>query len=421
MKLFAWQERAIRDSRDHDGWGLFARPGTGKTLAALTIAQDAGLRPVVVCPKAVKREWHAVGVQHVYHYEQLRSASHRAAIAAAMTAAPSCLILDESHRIANPATQTNKAAMKLAPLARKRLCLTGTPTANSPADLWSQLRFLRPTARLESRREWQERYIECLPSTHPLMRQLRGNPFIPRKHRDGTLMVKNLDDLSRRVAAYGTSVDDAEMADLPERTFMVRHCLAAEELMTAYGELRQQCITEIAGNTITAENAAVLATRLLRLASGLGASDMALPLQNPKLVQLLDDLPALTSEGRVIIWSVWQRERADLCAALRDSGAQWTDDVQVFLSDDTIPVLVGSPKQIGAGLNLQVATYQLWLSRTWSLIEREQALHRNYRVGQTRRTTVIDYITDGTIDEAVMRALDAKHNLLTYVMRGIVE
>jgi SNF2 family DNA or RNA helicase len=421
VKLFAWQERAVRDSDLKEGWGLFARPGTGKTLAALTIAQRAQLLPVVVCPKAVKSQWAANGVEHIFHYEQLRNVARFKVIAELLRANDCCLILDESHRISNPSTKTSKAALKLAPLAKKRLCLTGTPSANSPADLWAQLRFLRPTDKLETRREWQDRYIDSLSPQHPLMRHLRGNPFIAKKNRDGSLVLKNIDELSRRVAEYGTSIHDDEMQDLPDRTFVIRHCTPDQDLARTYDELRRLCVTDIQGSPLTAENAAVLATRLLRLASGLGASDMTEKMNNPKLSQLMDDLPDFTSEGRVIIWSVWTSERAELCQALEAMHVSWTDDVEKFLSVDDIRVLVGSPKKIGAGLNLQAATYQLWLSRTWSLIEHEQALHRNYRVGQTKKTTVVDYVTEGTIDLAVMRALDAKHNLLSYIMKGMIE
>lgn len=421
MKLFAWQDRAVRESSSQNGWGLFARPGTGKTLAALTITQNEKLIPVVVCPKAVKSQWTSHGVDRVFHYEQLRNPTIFKQIAALLEANDCCLILDESHRISNPNTKTSKSAIKLGPLAKKRLCLTGTPSANSPADLWAQLRFLRPNDKLETRREWQDRYIDSLPPHHPLMRHLRGNPFIAKKNRDGSLVLKNVDELSRRVAEYGTSIHDDEMQDLPDRTFVVRRCAPDKDLARSYDELRRLCVTDIQGSPLTAENAAVLATRLLRLASGLGASDMTERMINPKLSQLIEDLPDFVSEGRVIIWSVWTSERSELCQVLQSMQVTWTDDVEKFLSSDDIRILVGSPKKIGSGLNLQAATYQLWLSRTWSLIEHEQALHRNYRVGQTKKTTVVDYVTEGTIDLAVMRALDAKHNLLSYIMKGIIE
>ena len=63
-----------------------------------------------------------------------------------------------------------------------------------------------------------------------------------------------------------------------------------------------------------------------------------------------------------------------------------------------------------------LAKYQLWLSRTWSLLEREQALARNYRAGQTEKTVVVDYLTEGTIDERVLNALETKTDLLDQIM-----
>lgn len=422
MQLFEWQTRAVNDSAACEGWGLFARPGTGKTLAALTIAERAQLASVVICPLAVKAQWRAAGAAHVFHYEEMRTVAGYQRIRSALHA-PSCLILDESHRIANPSTKTTRAAMRLARLARKRLCLTGTPTANSPADLWSQLRFLRPDAPLESRRQWQERYIECLPPFHPLMRQLRGNPFIPRKDRDGRLMLKNVDELAERLMAWGTTVRESEMADLPERTFVQRECAPSPMLRRAYQALRRDCVADLGTQALTAENAAVLALRLLRLASGLANDTEPAPpgLGNPKLTQLVQDLPTFLGEGRAIIWSVWRQEREALRRALTAAAVRWTDVVSEFLADETMMVLVGSPKQIGAGLNLQAATYQLWLSRTWSLIEREQALHRNYRIGQTKRTVVVDYVTAHTLEPSVMAVLEGKRDLLTCVMKGLTE
>lgn len=422
MQLFQWQQRARRNAAPHDGWGLFARPGTGKTLAALTIAEDWQTVPVVVAPLAVKQQWREQGVTHVYHYEQLRIARYQAEIADLLQRHRCCLILDESHKIANPSTATTKSALRLGRLATKRLVLTGTPTANSPADLWAQLKFLRPDATLTSHKLFKSRYLVGLPSSHPLMMRIRGNPFIPRRNRDGTLMLQHTDELTRLVAQYGTSVDESEIVDLPPRTFVTRRCEASPELRRAYEELRRRCITEIRGSVLTAENAAVLATRLLRLASGLGEADSVVKLPNPKLSALLSDLDQIIAEGRTIIWSVWTQERDEIASALRERPYLWTDDVAQFQHDTTYRVLLGSPKVLGAGLNLQSATYQCWVSRTWSLIEREQALHRNYRVGQTQATTVIDYITDGTIEAQVMRALDAKSNLLTLIMEnGAIE
>ena len=52
------------------------------------------------------------------------------------------MILDESHKIKNPDSNTGKAVRELADLARRKLILTGTPMPNFHKDLWNQFQFL---------------------------------------------------------------------------------------------------------------------------------------------------------------------------------------------------------------------------------------------------------------------------------------
>jgi hypothetical protein len=418
--LFDWQRKALNEAAPRNSYGLFSDPGTGKTYCALLIAQKWTNSAVVVCPLSVKKQWIddaiAVGVPTlVFHYEQLRNKRYFATISSVLHAKPTTLILDESHRIKSPSTVTTKAALKIAPLAPNRLALTGTPTANSPADLYTQLKFLQPERRMETFREFQSEYIEELPANHPLRKRIAGRPFLPQKLKDGTLVTKNIDKLKKRVAEYGITVKLEEVLELPERTFLQRMCVAEPALMKSYKELQKNYATEFKSKELTAQNAAVLAGRLTRLTSGYGAADWNLSFPNPKLKELVDDISTFVAAGKCIVWSVWVAERNDAVDALSQRGYRVTVDPEEFIKKD-FQILVGSPKMYGTGLNLQVATYQLWLSRSWSLLEREQALARNYRAGQTKKTVVVDYITEGTIDARVLRALENKTDLLNEIM-----
>lgn len=58
------------------------------------------------------------------------------------------LIVDESHYIKNPNGVRAQALMRLAPHAKKRLILTGTPAPHSLADIWTQFSFLWPSRQL---------------------------------------------------------------------------------------------------------------------------------------------------------------------------------------------------------------------------------------------------------------------------------
>ena len=60
------------------------------------------------------------------------------------------MILDESHKIKNPVSNTGEAIVELAKLAKRRLILTGTPMPNFHKDLWNQFEFLFPYQNLNS-------------------------------------------------------------------------------------------------------------------------------------------------------------------------------------------------------------------------------------------------------------------------------
>jgi hypothetical protein len=151
------------------------------------------------------------------------------------------------------------------------------------------------------------------------------------------------------------------------------------------------------------------------MSSGLGHADMKSQYENTKLWELYDEIGAYVAAGKCIVWSVWVQERIDAVDILSEAGHRVTIDPQEFIEGD-YDILVGSPKMFGTGLNLQCAKYQLWLSRSWSLLEREQALARNYRAGQTEKTIVVDYVTADTIDERVLTALQNKTDLLNEIM-----
>ena len=52
------------------------------------------------------------------------------------------VILDESQKIKNPESKLTKSFIELAPQFYKRVIMTGTPVANRPPDIWSQIYFL---------------------------------------------------------------------------------------------------------------------------------------------------------------------------------------------------------------------------------------------------------------------------------------
>ena len=77
-----------------------------------------------------------------------------------------------------------------------------------------------------------------------------------------------------------------------------------------------------------------------------------------------------------------------------------------------IPVALIHPASAGHGLNLQQGgNTMVWFGIIWSLELYQQCVCRLYRQGQTEGTvTIIHLISQGTIDEKIMKALSEKDN-----------
>lgn len=72
-------------------------------------------------------------------------------------------------------------------------------------------------------------------------------------------------------------------------------------------------------------------------------------------------------------------------------------------------MLLAHPASAGHGLSLQDGGHTIvWFGLTWSLEEYQQANARLLRQGQTKTVTVHHLITEDTVDEAVIQALEGK-------------
>ena len=165
---------------------------------------------------------------------------------------------------------------------------------------------------------------------------------------------------------------------------------------------------------LTAANAAALSNKLSQLANGCVYSDEGKPVvfHDRKLDALEDILEAATSPVLVCYWYKHDlsriRERLTKLSItfdeIRDPASirRWNaGELQVGLIH---------PAAAGHGLNLQQGGHTMvWFGLTWSLELYEQCVARLWRQGQQSQTVVVTHIvTEHTIDERILKALDAK-------------
>jgi superfamily II DNA/RNA helicase len=92
------------------------------------------------------------------------------------------------------------------------------------------------------------------------------------------------------------------------------------------------------------------------------------------------------------------------------SGLERRQVLELFNNDETCRVFLSTDAG-GTGLNLQVADTVVNLELPWNPAVLEQRIARVHRMGQDQPVRVINFVTRGTIEENVLRAMEVKRGL----------
>ena len=179
--------------------------------------------------------------------------------------------------------------------------------------------------------------------------------------------------------------------------------------------LRDEFVLQLPGGEITASNAATLSGKLSQLANGaIYSDDGDVNIFHERKLDALEDLIE-AANGKPVLVAYWfKHDLRRISERLSNLGI----DYQQLDSDASIKkwnagqLQVGliHPASAGHGLNLQSGgNILVWFGITWSLELYQQTVARLWRQGQTEGTvSVIHIVTDGTVDERILKALEAK-------------
>jgi SNF2 family DNA or RNA helicase len=202
--------------------------------------------------------------------------------------------------------------------------------------------------------------------------------------------------------------------------------------------MKDDFVTFMQDKAVTAVLAITKALRLQQIASGYvktsEGEELALD-DNPKLDALEELLEDITPGHKVIVWAVWKNNYAEIrkvCDKLgvgyvevhgEISDSQKAKNVERFNTDPACRVFIGHPGSGGIGINLVVASYSIFYSRTFSLEHSLQAEARNYRGGSKEqgheKVTRIDLVAENTIDELIEKALASKTEISDTLLRDL--
>lgn len=310
------------------------------------------------------------------------------------------VVLDELSSFKSPSSKRFKAMRKVRPLIKHIVGLTGTPSPNGLIDLWAQIYLLDQGKRLgRTLTEYRNRYF------NPGRRN--GYVVYDWVPKDGAE-----DEIYRRISDICISMKACDYLKLPERVDVVRTVKLDDEAQTAYTEMEKEAVLELGPNEIVdAGTAAVVSDKLLQIANGAVYDENGKThiIHESKLDTLEDVIEAVNGRP-VLVFYAYQHDLERIMQRFPQARKlEGSAEIDAWNRGE-IPILLAHPAGAGHGLNLQAGgNHIVWFGLTWSLELYQQANARIYRQGvKGERVTITHLVTEGTIDEDVMRVLDGK-------------
>jgi SNF2 family DNA or RNA helicase len=323
------------------------------------------------------------------------------------------LVLDESHRIKTPDACVTKAVLELRADAKRRYLLTGTPVANKPEDLWSQLLFLDDGQALGTTLdEFRSRYCTA-----------QGG-------------YRDVDELRERISALSMRRLKDTTIKLPSKEFKRIHVDLTGRQKSMYVQMRNELalwVKSLNGEQILKQADAILArlVRLAQLASNPGLLDASYR-DTPAKFTALDALLSTymkEPQQKAIIWTSFVENVTTLAARYGeyspvtlygDMTPEHRDDaVRAFRNDRGVRLLVANPAAAREGLTLTEANVAIYVDRTFNLVDYLQSQDRIHRISQSRPCEIVPLLANDTIDAFVDYSLEQKHRLAQFAQKDV--
>lgn len=439
----------------HRTFLLADEPGLGKTAQALLAAQAADAYPLlVVVPNVVKTNWarevglwtpsRTVTVIHgdgedvdgfadifVINYEVLDR--HVGWLGQHGFRG---MVVDEAHFIKNKGSQRSQHVLQLSDKIRGRyarpllMALTGTPLINDIEDfqaIWEFLGWIdekKPLGALMDALE-DTGLTPADPSFYGNARRAVVDMGIVRRRKIDVAA----DIPARRIADLPVELDDEAGRSIREaerelaRRLVERYemALATRKEGRVVEGIDHELVRRVATweredmDTSTGENVFSMMRRIGRAKAGL-AADYAAQLARSvgkvvffaKHIEVMD-VAEQTFAARGMRYS---SIRGDQTTTVRQR------NIDAFVNDPEVAVIVCSLTAAGVGVNLQAASNVVLAELSWTDAEQTQAIDRVHRIGQEEPVTAWRIIASQTIDTRVAELIDSKAGLAAVALDG---
>lgn len=312
------------------------------------------------------------------------------------------VVIDELSSFKNHQSKRFKSLMKVRPLVKRIVGLTGTPSSNGLMDLFAEFKILDMGKRLGYFiGQYRNTYFKPDKMNGPIVYSYKPLPNAE------NAIYEKISDITVSMKAN----EYLKMPELLTSNYVVELSNSEKK---QYDEMKKSLVLEITDGEITASNAASLSNKLSQMSNGAIYDDKQniIEIHSRKLDVLENIIESMN--GKPLLMAYWYKHDFERIAKRLESlhipfSKLDTDTSIERWNKGEIPVALIHPASAGHGLNLQSGGSTLvWFGLTWSLELYQQTNARLYRQGQKNTVVIQHIIAKGTIDEQILKALQRK-------------
>ena len=418
--------------------------GTGKTSSAAWAADyllSKGIirRVLVICPLSIMDSaWRAdlfktvmhrrVDIAHgskdkrikvinsdaefvIINYDGVESVRDEIAVAGF-----DLIICDESSALKTATTRRWKIINSLIRPDTWLWLMTGTPAAQSPMDAYGLAKMLNPKSVPSFAGAFRDK----------VMFKLSSFRYIPKPEAQ---------QIVHEVLQPAVRFTKEECLDLPDMTYNERTVQMSVQQEKYYKLLRKELLIQMAGEEVTALNAAIQMNKLLQISSGAVYSDTGEVVEfdcTHRLSEMTDVIRQ--SSHKTLVFANFKhailtiRKHLDkegiTCNIIQGSvsAKKRTEIFADFQQKPDIQVLIIQPQAASHGVTLHAANTIVWFGPITSTETYLQANARVYRAGQKNPCTVV-HLVGSDVERKLYKALEnrtlAQNTLLAMYKEAI--
>ncbi|MFK4568417.1 superfamily II DNA or RNA helicase [Enterococcus sp. UD-01] len=290
------------------------------------------------------------------------------------------VIFDEAHYIKNPTSKRGKAAVKLTKQSTHFELLTATPASNGWEDTYN---YFIMFGYFKNKKQMNDRHA------------IWGTMYLGTRRIPKIEGWKNEDDLQEMYNSFTISISKDDALDLPP--------LVIKDVPFAKTSEYKTISKDRVYDDVDYDTPSKLAHGLRFYAN-----------QKDKLeyIKMLFE----GTSNNIVIFYYYQKELEELKKLAKDKTIyEVNGQASKLPKKETWPSIKSSVTFVqymagSAGIELQYANLVVFYTPTYSYQDYSQALGRAYRNGQTKKVTVLRFITQATIEQAVYEALEQKQD-----------